>query len=167
VIGSMSTLDNSSLFFRRSLWRHLQRNAGAEGSRVMIRIPILITFIRILSPFVTRIRIMILIGFVSQIVGKNSNSFCFSDIHKISNSLCFSGIVKNSTSYSGATAALQRRCIAIFYLSLISFVVKTNKNWFFQKFSLALVKDFVTYRHKETDNVVRYSGATAALFSFS
>jgi len=58
-------------------------------------------------------------------------------------------------------------------LTLISFVVETKTFFgkkiltFFQKFSLALVKDFVTYRHKETDNVVRYSSATAALFSFS
>jgi len=52
-------------------------------------------------------------------------------------------MVKNCNSYSGATAVLQRRYSgAVFYLSLISFVVKTKKK--IQKSSLVLVNDLTT-----------------------
>ena len=68
--------------------------------------------------------------------------------------------------YIGATSAL--------FLTLSHFLCCWKQKHcckdflkFFQKSSFALVNDFVTYRHEETDNVVQYSGATAALFSFS
>ena len=98
--------------------------------------------------FVSRIVARILIRFVSRILMK---------IRILYVSRVLIGILI-------LTAAQQRRYSgAVFCLSLISFVVKTKK-FLFQKSSLVLVNDFETYRHKETDNIVCYSGATAALF---
>ena len=55
-------------FFLSPFSRTIIRILALFLSRIIRRIPILITFLRILSPFVTRIIIMILIGFVSRIV---------------------------------------------------------------------------------------------------